>query len=79
MPRTPSRDKVRAHRARLRSQGMRPLQIWVPDTASPRFAEAARSQALAVAASAGEADDLAFVEALGQPWLTASDIDHEAG
>ena len=25
-----SRDKVRAHRQRLRRQGLRPIQIWVP-------------------------------------------------
>jgi hypothetical protein len=27
----PSRNKVRAHRERLRRQGLRPIQIWVPD------------------------------------------------
>ncbi len=38
-----SRQKVRAHRERLRAQGLRPLQVWVPDTRSPKFAaEAAR-------------------------------------
>ncbi|MCW2631974.1 MAG: hypothetical protein JWR88_936, partial [Pseudonocardia sp.] len=26
-----TRDRVAAHRARLRAQGLRPLQIWVPD------------------------------------------------
>ncbi|PYO45229.1 MAG: hypothetical protein DMD33_00165, partial [Gemmatimonadetes bacterium] len=33
----PSRQKVRAHRERLRAQGLRPIQIWVPDTRSPKF------------------------------------------
>ena len=33
-----SRDKVRAHRERLRRRGLRPVQIWVPDVRSPVFA-----------------------------------------
>ena len=31
----PSRIKVREHRERLREQGLRPIQIWVPDVRSP--------------------------------------------
>jgi antidote-toxin recognition MazE-like antitoxin len=26
-----TRDKVKAHRERLRRQGLRPIQVWVPD------------------------------------------------
>jgi len=37
-----SRDKVRAHRKRLRQQGLRPIQIWVPDMRSPSFVAEAR-------------------------------------
>ncbi|HUN41604.1 MAG TPA: antitoxin MazE family protein, partial [Acetobacteraceae bacterium] len=37
-----SSSKVRAHRNRLREQGSRPIQIWVPDVRSPEFAAAAR-------------------------------------
>ena len=33
-----TRNKVRAHRQRLRQQGLRPIQIWVPDMRSPSFA-----------------------------------------
>ncbi len=29
-----SKTKVRAHRERLRRQGLRPIQIWVPDVRS---------------------------------------------
>ena len=57
-----TRAKVSAHRARLRAQGLRPIQIWVPDTRSPAFAKEARRQARAIARSAQEVDDLAFVE-----------------
>jgi hypothetical protein len=59
-----TREKVSAHRARLRAQGLRPLQIWVPDTRSPEFAKAARRQSRAVARSRQEADDLAFVDSI---------------
>jgi hypothetical protein len=60
-----SREKVRAHRARLRAQGLRPIQIWVPDVRSPAFAAEARRQSLAVANSPQEAEDQAFVDAMG--------------
>jgi len=32
-----SRDKLRAHRKQLRQQGLRPIEIWVPDVNSPVF------------------------------------------
>jgi len=60
----PSRDKVRAHRRHLRAQGLRPLQIWVPDTRSLRFAAEARRQGRLVASSSRAAEDQAFVDAI---------------
>jgi len=62
----PSRDKVRAHRERLRSQGLRPIQIWVPDLRSPAFADEARRQSLAVARSAQEKDDQNFIDSISE-------------
>lgn len=59
-----SRDKVRAHRARLRRQGLRPIQIWVPDLRSPGFAMEARRQSLAVARSSRAREDQAFIDAI---------------
>jgi hypothetical protein len=38
----PSRVKVDEHRARLRAQGLRPIQIWVPDVRAPLFKAEAR-------------------------------------
>ena len=32
-----SREKVAAHRAKMRAQGMRLIQMWVPDTRTPEF------------------------------------------
>ena len=63
-PRSMSRDKVRAHRSRLRKQGLRPVQIWVADVRSKAFARAAHRQSLAVAKSPHAADDQAFVDAI---------------
>jgi hypothetical protein len=59
-----SRVKVRAHRERLRAQGLRPIQIWVPDVRSPRFAAQALRQSRLVAESAYAAEDQAFIDAL---------------
>jgi hypothetical protein len=56
--------KMGAYRAKLRRQGLRPVQVWVPDTRAPGFAEAIRRQSLAVSRSAGEERDIAFVEGL---------------
>lgn len=60
----PSRTKVSEHRSRLRAQGLRPVQIWVPDTRSATFTQEARRQSLAVATSAGAARDQAFIDAI---------------
>ena len=62
--RSTSRDKVRAHRTRLRKQGLRPVQIWVADVRSKAFAHAAHRQSLAVAKSPRAKDDQAFVDAI---------------
>jgi hypothetical protein len=62
----PSRDKVRAHRARLRRQGLRPIQIWVPDVRSRAFAAEAHRQALAVAQSRHAREDQDFIDALSE-------------
>lgn len=59
-----SRDKVRAHRQRLRERGLRPIQIWVPDTRSPAFSKEAHRQSLAVCRSPQASDDQDFVEAI---------------
>ena len=62
--RSTSRDKVRAHRTRLRDQGLRPVQIWVADVRSRAFARAAHRQSLAVGTSPHAEDDQAFVDAI---------------
>ena len=60
----PSRVKVREHRERLREQGLRPIQIWVPDVRAPSFKSEAHRQSLAVASSADAHEDQAFIDAV---------------
>lgn len=59
-----SREKVRQHRERLRAQGLRPVQLWVPDTRSAAFRAEAHRQSVLLAASAAAAEDQAFVDAV---------------
>lgn len=58
------RKRVREHRRRLRAQGLRPVQIWVPDVRSPEFEGEAHRQSAAVATSRHAQDDQAFIDAL---------------
>ena len=60
----PSRVKVREHRERLREQGLRPMQIWVPDVRSSVFRSEAHRQSTAIAASAQARDDQAFIDSV---------------
>lgn len=62
------RDRVSEHRKRLRAQGLRPIQVWVPDVRSPAFADEARRQSIAVAHAEAQTTDQEFVEAISAPW-----------
>lgn len=59
-----SRNRVARHREKLRRQGLRPIQIWVPDTSAPGFAEEARRQSLAIRDSPEDAEIMAWLEAV---------------
>jgi hypothetical protein len=59
----PIADRVQRHRDGLRAAGLRPLQIWVPDTRRPGFAAECRRQSqLAAIADAADHDLLAFMD-----------------
>jgi len=60
----PSRVKVREHRARLREQGLRPIQIWAPDVRAPSFRSEAHRQSAAIGVSAHAREDQAFIDAI---------------
>ncbi len=61
-------SRVNAHRDRLRAQGLRPVQLWVPDVRTAQFATEARRQSALVAAADAHNDDLDFVEAITIDW-----------
>lgn len=61
---TPETQLVQKRRDALRAAGLRPIQIWVPDTRRPGFAEECRRQARIVAAAdAGNRELEAFMDA----------------
>jgi len=62
------KERVEAHRARMREQGFRLIQVWVPDVRSARFAAEAASQSASVAEADRHSDDQAFVEAVSAEW-----------
>ena len=56
--------RVRKRRDTLRRAGLRPVQIWVPDTRRPDFAAECRRQSqLAAEADAVDSDLMSFLEA----------------
>ncbi len=59
---------MNAYRARMRAQGLRPVQIWIPDVRSPRFAAEAHRQSVLVASAERASDDMDFVEAVSDDW-----------
>lgn len=58
------RNRVQAHRDRQRAQGLRPIQIWVPDVRSRAFESEALRQALAVRDSEFADADQGFIDAI---------------
>lgn len=68
-----TRERVQKHRRRLRAQGLRPVQIWVPDVRAPEFAAEAHRQSAAIAASEQETDDQAFVDAISFDWTAGGE------
>ena len=64
MANTHIKAKVQRHRESLRSAGLRPVQIWVPDTRRPDFAEECRRQCLIAAqADLGDIEMQQFMDA----------------
>jgi hypothetical protein len=59
-----SRQKAAERRKQLRAQGLRPIEVWVPDVNAPGFAEEAHRQSLAVARSPHAKEDQDFIDAI---------------
>jgi hypothetical protein len=67
---TPVSERVQKRRNTLRAAGLRPVQIWVPDTRRPGFAaECRRQSALVAKADQSDMDLSDFMEA------AAADLD----
>jgi hypothetical protein len=49
-------ERVERSRSKLRAAGLRPIQIWVPDTRAPGFAEECRRQSRLIRQSETEID-----------------------
>lgn len=56
-------DRVQKHRAALRACGLRPVQIWVPDTRRPGFVEECRRQSRLISNGPQEQETLAWLAA----------------
>lgn len=59
-----SRDKVRAYRERKRREGLRLVQMWLPDQKSPEFLKEAARQSRLIRESPGEKETMDFIEAI---------------
>ena len=60
---TPVSDRVQKRRDALRAAGLRPVQIWVPDTRRPGFAaECRRQTGLVSAADRQDSDFSGFMD-----------------
>jgi hypothetical protein len=55
--------RVQKHRAALREAGLRPVQIWVPDTRRAGFAEECRRQSRLLQGDAHERETADWLEA----------------
>jgi len=54
--------RVRKHRLALRAAGLRPVQIWVPDTRRRGFAAECRRQSLSLRDDSHEAETLEWLD-----------------
>lgn len=59
---TPTSKRVQKRRDALRAAGLRPVQIWVPDTRRAGFAEECRRQCLIVRNDPQETEVLEWIE-----------------
>lgn len=60
---TPVAERVQKRRDALRMAGLRPIQIWVPDTRRPGFAEECRRQSkLASQVDKADVDMMDFMD-----------------
>ncbi|BBY07650.1 antitoxin MazE-like protein [Mycobacterium noviomagense] len=61
-----STQRAGEYRRRMRDRKYRPVQVWVPDVRSERFAAEAHRESLALAEADRQSDDMEFVEAISE-------------
>lgn len=61
---TSGHKKMQDYRRRLRAAGLRPVQIWVPDTRSEHFVKEARRQSILVSRHKSEQETLDLIETI---------------
>jgi hypothetical protein len=54
-------ERVRKHREQLRAEGLKPVQIWVPDTRSESFRRKCELESLSLSGDPVEAETLAWI------------------
>ena len=59
-----NRTRIQRYRDTMRARGMRPLQIWVPDTRTDAFRREASRQCLAANAGDDREDSVAWLESV---------------
>jgi Protein of unknown function (DUF3018) len=62
-----ARERMRARRARLRANGLRPVQHWVPDLRDPRVRAAIRREAALLSQHPENAAIDDWIDALRDP------------
>ena len=55
-------ERVKKHRQKLLEAGMRPIQIWIPDTRRPEFQEECRRQSRLLRDDPQEQETLDWLE-----------------
>ena len=60
--RTDNAQRVQKHRAELRANGLRPVQIWVPDTRQVTFSKECKRQSLMLRSDPQEVETLTWLE-----------------
>jgi Protein of unknown function (DUF3018) len=54
-------ERVRKHREQLRADGLKPVQIWIPDTKSESFRKKCERESLSLVSDPQEAETLAWI------------------
>jgi hypothetical protein len=58
------RERTTRYRERMRAAGLRPVQIWVPDTKAPSFARKLRAQVAHLRGKPEEREAFDFIESI---------------